>query len=66
MDLDWLLICLFSFDTGYYNIGLASPELSVWDMLASASQRSVCLCLLSAGINGLCYHDWANLDSFHT
>jgi hypothetical protein len=68
-DLDWLLICLFvmlCFDTGHYSIGLASLELSTWNMLASTSQRSVCLCLLSAGIKGIGYHDWANLNCFKT
>jgi hypothetical protein len=55
-----LFLCKFylslSLERGSHSIALAVPELTLWTRLVSDSQRSACLCLLSAGIKGVCHH----------
>jgi hypothetical protein len=41
---------------GSFYIGLALLELTAWSRLASYSQRSACLCQLSAGIKAACHY----------
>jgi hypothetical protein len=63
---------LFSFslfETGYHYVSLAVVEFTMLTRLVLNSWRSTCLCLLSAGIKGLCPYVQLNflivrLDSF--
>lgn len=45
-------------------IGLAGPELAVWARLASSSQGSTCLFLLSVGVKGVKQHARLTQDSW--
>jgi hypothetical protein len=40
-------------------------ELSLQSTMALNSQRSICLCLLSAGVQGMCNHAWQNLITLY-
>jgi hypothetical protein len=51
---------LVFFETGFLSVDLAVPELTLKTRLAT--QRSTCLCLLSARIKGMCHHQLAFLE----
>jgi hypothetical protein len=56
----WIIVCLFrSFETEFCDVALDVLELTLKTRLTSNSQRSSCLCLLSAGIKGVHYHHLA-------
>jgi hypothetical protein len=52
----FIFVCL---ETGSHYVAVAVLELSMWTRLASNSQRSICLRLLSAGIKRV--HHYAQL-----
>lgn len=50
-----LFVCLLCpFESGSHYIALAGLELDMYTRLALDSQRSICLCLPSAAIKGVC------------
>lgn len=55
----FFFIC-FWFLRQFISVALAVLEPALKTRLASNSQRSTCLCLLNAGIKGLCHHYLAN------
>ena len=58
--------CFLSFKTGFlYETVLAVLELAFQTRLTSNTQRSTCLCLSSAGINGMCHQCSANVLFFN-
>ena len=52
-----LFACVF-FETVSHGVTLAILELTIWTRLASNSQRSTYLYLLSAMIRGVRHHTW--------
>jgi hypothetical protein len=59
-------VCLFAcfFETEPLNVAPNGPELTIWTRLAPNSQRSACLCFLSAGIKMVCHSTWQSLCVF--
>jgi hypothetical protein len=51
------LLFSFLFLTVFLYVALAVQELTKYTRLVSNSQRSICLCLPSAGIRGMSHHD---------
>lgn len=44
--------------TGTHYVALAGLKLTMQTRLAQNSQSWACLCLLSAGMKGMCHHTW--------